>query len=127
MRKSMILMMMADYSVDEEEVNTIATMYYQLTGKQLSAAEIQAEVKKATSGIVEVIGYLSKMAPMLDDAAKKLVIQAAFKVAAADSHIDNLETNLLMAYGTARQMKGDEVISITEAMMADVKSKAQSG
>ncbi len=84
---TMLAMAAADGHADERETATIAGIYRDITGREISEADIAhaAEVQAATDS--NLIAELSAAAKQLDRPAKEHIIRAAYLVLLADDNI----------------------------------------
>ncbi len=103
-KRVMVLMMMADGKVDAEEIETIRQVFGKLSKRDVTQAEVDAEVRAATSEGRGLRQYLASVSGSLNDAGKELVVQAAFFVAAADGKVTDEETALLGELAAALEM-----------------------
>ena len=95
-RLAMMKMMLADGSVGDDEVSTVAAVYQQLTGVELAEDAIRAEAAVAQSGGgADLLASLTALAPHLNDEAKETVVKAALMVALADGAVAQEEKNLI--------------------------------
>ena len=94
-RLAMMRMMLADGSVGDDEVSTIAAVYQQLTGVELPEDAIRAEAAVAQSGGVDLLASLTALSPHLNDEGKEIVVKAALMVALADGAVAEEEKNLI--------------------------------
>ena len=103
-KRVMVLMMMADGKVDAEEIETIRQVFGKLSKREVTQAEVDAEVNAARSEGHGLRQYLASVSGNLNDAGKELVVQAAFFVAAADGKVTDEETALLAELASALEM-----------------------
>ena len=103
-KRVMVLMMMADGKVDAEEIETIRQVFGKLSKREVTQAEVDAEVSAARSEGRGLRQYLASVSGNLNDAGKELVVQAAFFVAAADGTVTEEETALLAELASALEM-----------------------
>lgn len=91
LKQVMVDMMLADGSVDDEELEVIRTIYGQLVGNEISEDAIRAEILEAESAQRDITETLADIAGHLNDNGKELVIKAAYMVAAADGVFEEEE------------------------------------
>lgn len=124
-RRTMVLMCLADGVVDPEEVAMIQRIYGQLSGREISEQEVHAEIATAQADGMPVAQFLAgSMAGMLNDGGKELVVRAAFMVAAADGDFADEEKQLLAEIGKALQMTSKEFNAAIDALLAGDESAA---
>jgi uncharacterized tellurite resistance protein B-like protein len=92
---AMLRVMLADGRVDEEEIDTVCTVYRQITGEDISAEVIRAKATIAQSQGRDLQASLRGLAPYLTDQAKVAVLRGAVAVAAADGHFEEREKQLV--------------------------------
>jgi tellurite resistance protein len=103
-KRTMVMMMLADGAVDESEVETIRDIYGKITGRPIERAEVEQEIQQARSDRLSVEDYLGGVIGMLNDKGKELVVKAAFFVAAADGKFEDSEKQLLGRIAKSLQM-----------------------
>lgn len=103
-KRVMVLMMMADGTIDAEEIETIRQVFGKLSSRDVTQAEVDAEVNAAKSEGRGLRQYLASVSSNLNDAGKELVVKAAYFVAAADGKITDEETALLAELASALEM-----------------------
>ena len=94
-KQVMVDMMLADGSVDAEEIEVIRNIYGELAGQEISEDAIRAEILEAESSGRDVTETLKGLAGNLNDNGKELVIRAAYMVAAADGVFEDEEKKLI--------------------------------
>lgn len=103
-KRVMVEMMLADKSVDDEEVATAQRIYQQVAGTALSDDDIRAAIVDAETELRGISAALAPIAPNLNDNGKEMVIRAAFLIAAADGEFHEDEKALLADIGRALEM-----------------------
>lgn len=116
---AMIRVMLADGSVDPQEVRRIAEVYHELTGAEVSAEVIQAKATLALSGGRDLGAALSELAPHLSDEGKATVLESALRIAVADGAFEASERALLeeiaAALGVSETQMREAVAGLTQA------------
>jgi tellurite resistance protein len=110
-RRVMVLMMLADGSIADEEVQTIKKIHEALTENQLTAGDIRDEVAVARREEESIVAYLQRIEPYVNNQGKELILKAAIHVAMADGDFDEEEVKLLLTITaclglTAAHLKG---------------------
>jgi uncharacterized tellurite resistance protein B-like protein len=119
-RRTMVLMCLADGVVDPEEVATIQRVFGQIAKRQITAEEVHAEIASAQSDGRPVHEFLAGgIAATLNDSGKEMVIRAAFMVAAADGQFQDEEKQLLAQIGSALQMTPAHLNGVIDSMIGD--------
>ncbi|MBX3185875.1 MAG: TerB family tellurite resistance protein [Labilithrix sp.] len=103
-RRVMVLMMLADGRIDDEEIETIRTIYGKIASTTITKEDIEREVAASQADGRGLRPYLSSVVGSLNDAGKEIVVKAAFFVAAADGDVSAEETNLLAELAAALEM-----------------------
>jgi tellurite resistance protein len=109
MRRVMALISLADGEVDEAEVQTMASIFGQLAGREIDATVVEDELERAQAEGGSVGDYLGRIGPRLNDHGKEMVLRAAFLVAAADGVFQEEEKRMLGEVGQALQMSAAHV------------------
>jgi tellurite resistance protein len=103
-RRVMVMMMLADGSVEEEEITTIRSVYAEIARRDLSEAEVKIEIDEVLKFGLTITDYVGRLVGNLNDSGKESVIRAAFLVAAADGSFADEERALLAEIGDALQL-----------------------
>ncbi len=105
----MISISLADGDLEESEINTIRGIYADIMGSPpsydefwaLAQAKIESLANTATheqnTPFECLISTLEKELPVLDDNARELVLESAFRVACADGEVEEKEEKMLLA------------------------------
>ncbi|MCA9688361.1 MAG: TerB family tellurite resistance protein [Nannocystaceae bacterium] len=118
-RRTMVLMCLADGLIARSEVNTIAAVYQSLTGATLTREDILHEIALAQEEGAEVEQYLEGIAPQLNDASKEMVIRAAYMVATSDGEFQADEQALLDRVGRALLLDQTELTNLVMKMLRE--------
>ncbi len=94
-RRVMVMMILADGSVDDAEITSLRGIYQKVAGKELAEPALRAEIAQAQKVGGSVEEYLKTVAPSLNPNGKELVIKAAFLVAISDGKVHEHEEALL--------------------------------
>ena len=117
-KRVMVLMMLADGKIDDEEVETIRTIYGKLAKRELSKEDVDAEVKASKADGRGLRPYLSSIVGTLNDAGKEVVVKAAYFVASADGNVSPEETSLLGELAGALEMSPSNFKKVMEQLTA---------
>ncbi len=118
-KRTMVMMMVADGVVDAEEIKTIREVYGSVAGRELSEQAIHDEIKKAERSDKSLTDQLGELAGNLNSEGKELVIRAAFFVALADGEFHDEERALLTDIGAALQMTPAHVRGTIDSMLEE--------
>lgn len=83
--EALISMVIADDHVDPEELATLARVYDDLTGRELSVEHLEAHARARL--VDPTVGYPGDIGEGLDHEGKLRVLGAAFAIAAADGFV----------------------------------------
>lgn len=103
-RRVMVMMMLADGDIDPEEVEVIRGVFRDLSGREISAAEVQAEAAQVRTDDATIESYLASARVFLNNNGKEAVVKAAMMVAGADDRVDETERDLLDRIATALEI-----------------------
>jgi len=117
-RRVMVAMMMADGEMDDAELRTIAKIYCDITGTQLSETEIREEALAVQQESVSIQDYLINIGAALNSHGKELVVKAAFYVAAADGQFQDEEKQVIVDITNALQITSSHLNGIMAELMA---------
>jgi tellurite resistance protein len=120
-RRTMVMMCLADGVVDDEEIETIRRVFGRIAKREISEEEVSDEIVKAMQQGGTVGQYLGGVVGRLNDAGKEMVVKAAFLVAAADGDFAESEQALLGEIGRALHLRPGHVDKIVNGMLADTK------
>ena len=119
-KQVMVDMMLADGSVDDQEIEVIRDVYGKLAGREISDDAIRAEILEAESSGRDVSETIAQLAGHLNSNGKEMVIKAAFLVAAADGVFEEEEKRLIETIAEALDMSKAHLRGVL-ATMAEVK------
>lgn len=117
-RQVLVRMALADRRVTSEEKETVRDTYERITGDEIGAHEVDAELDRAQTDARGVAEYLGEVAYYLNDHGKEMVLQAAFAVATADGEFGDEEQRLLASIGKALEMTPSHVRGVLSAITA---------
>lgn len=92
---AMLKVMMADGEIEPAEVKAVARTYRGITGRELSAEDIEEEADTIQSAGIDLSAALAEIAPYLSEEGKDLALRAAIRVAVADGAVPAPERALL--------------------------------
>ena len=118
-KRTMVLMCLADGVVDDSEVAAIRKVYGQIADRELTERDIRDEISTAQRDGRRVAEYLGSLVGVLNDNGKEMIVKAAFLVAAADGEFQDEEKELLAEIGQALQMSSAHVSGVIAAMLDD--------
>lgn len=113
-RKSLIMIMLADGVIDEKEKAQILTILNGIGKHETTPAQLEAYILKVQEENLSVGSYLAKIGPMLNEHGKEIVIKCAMSVAASDGEVDDSELRLIFEMGVAMQMSKAHLRGILE-------------
>jgi tellurite resistance protein len=116
-KRVMVEMMLADGTVDEEELVVIRQVYGQLAGRDITDDEVRKEIVEAETRSGDVISSLRQIAGNLNDKGKEMVIRAAFMVAAADGQFQDEEKELIGSIGQALEMSSAHLNGVISSVV----------
>ena len=116
-KRTMVMMMLADGAIDEAEVQTIREIFGKIAGRTIERAEVDQEIQQAKGDRRSVEEYLGGVVGMLNEKGKELVVKAAFFVAAADGKFDESEKALLARIAKALQMTSAHFNGIVQELV----------
>ena len=119
-KRVMVMMMMADGKIDDEEVETIRQVFGKLSSREVTKAEVDAEVDAVKRDGNNLRHYLASVSGNLNDPGKELVVKAAFFVAAADGKITEEESALLAELASALEMTAAHFKGVVDQLLPDV-------
>jgi len=114
-RRVMIQMMLADGVIAEQEIETIARFYRQVTDRHLPAERIRAEADELSRSDEPLTHYAAQVRGQLNDYGKELIIRAALSVASADGHFSDEEKQFLTQLGAAMEMSPPHLRGVLQA------------
>ena len=117
-RRTLVMVCIADGVVDPRELWTIQQVFAQLTRRQIGEPEIRAEIEAASRDGRPLAHFLAGLAPRLNAQSKELVVRAAYHVAAADGAFPPEEWQRLTEIAWALQIDPAEFRRVVEAARA---------
>jgi hypothetical protein len=115
LRRTLVMVGIADGVLDPRELWTIQQVFAQLTKRQIGEPEIRAEIDAAARDQRPLAGFLAGLAPRLNPQGKAMVIRAAYQVAAADGVFPHEEWQRLTEIAWALQIEPAEFRRIIDA------------
>ena len=95
-KKLMILMLLADGEIDENEINSVITIYEKITNTVLSREELIREIDNLKDKNHDVIDFTGSLRGQLNDHGKETIIKVAYLIAYADGEFHESEQDLLL-------------------------------
>ena len=105
---AMLRVMLADGSVEDDEVVATAAIFQQITGQEISQDEIRADAAVAQSGGSDLMATLTELGPHLNEDGRASVVKAAVMVALADGQFAKEEQHLVHGIARAIGMTDDD-------------------
>lgn len=121
-RRVMVMMCLADGTVDDEEIETIRRVFGRIAKREISEEEVSDEIVEAMQQGGSVGDYLGTVVGRLNNAGKELIVKAAFFVAAADGDFAESEQALLGEIGRALELRPGHVQKIVDSLLADAST-----
>lgn len=106
-KRMMILMMIADGTIDDEELATVRRLHGELSGQDLTDQEIAEEAMLAGRAAVDAAGYARKIAHYLSPEGKLVIVRSVFLVATAAGGLEEAQQQQLKRLPGALQMEED--------------------
>lgn len=103
-RRLLVEMALADQFVTFGEFERVSRLYQKLTGRPIEKEAVARELKRAEADDRDVTEFLEDVAFQLNEEGKKLVLEAALAVAAADGLFRDEEREMVQALGEAMEM-----------------------
>jgi len=119
MKRTLVLMMMADGEIDENEVSAIQRVYRHWMDVDLSEDDIRTEAVAALSDTRGIAEHLNALVGRINSDGKEAIVSAAFMIAAMDGHVAESELDFLAQVGAALEMEAGEVQGIIEGLLAE--------
>lgn len=101
LQRSLVLVMLADGSAQEVELQTLATLCRSHGGRSLAPPELQSLIARATADVHPLAQQLGTLAEQLNTAGKERLLTAAVQMAAADGDLQPPELDILEAIARA--------------------------
>lgn len=83
LRDLLLRLILADGSIDDEEIATLKDVYHKTIGCELADIEIRKSLEALAQSNVTMVSQCQRLAPRLTDAAKEAIVRGAFLVASA--------------------------------------------
>ena len=111
-KRTMVLMCLADGVIDDKEVAEIRRIYTEVAGKEIAESQVWDEIARAREDGRQLTEYLSSLVGVLNDRGKELIIRAAFLVAASDGDFQEPEQHLMVELGEALEVSSARLRSV---------------
>lgn len=112
--RCLLVMAGADKTLTLSEVETVAKLYAEASGRQVDP-ELISEIFVETRNLdaVEALADLRQVADQLGDDAKEQIVKASYSVMIADNKIDRRETERLSEIGEALGLAPEKVAALS--------------
>ena len=127
MRRVLALMSLADGHVDDSEIDAIAVILGRLEDREVTRAEIEAELARAREAKIDIEHYCQEMAGYLNDAGREMVVKAALLVASADGTFDDAERSALAKIASALNMSRAHFAGVVAEMAREPANEPRRG
>lgn len=94
-RQVMIHMLLADGVIEDSEVAMIRQIYGQISGTELPAADLRAEIARMQAANASLSQLLGEMRGYLNPQGVEMIIRAAYMIALSDGEFHDTERALL--------------------------------
>jgi uncharacterized membrane protein YebE (DUF533 family) len=116
MAESLAAMALEDGTVADGEIETIANVLTQLTGRAHEASDVRTLVDDIARRKLTMEQILTRVSGSLNDRGKEMIIQALNLVASADGQITEKERALLIKAGGHLGLRRNEVESLLDRL-----------
>lgn len=116
MKGTMILMLLADGRIEPQELQTIQSIYGQLTNHELPADVLADDINQLQASAPRIKDYLADIGTRLNDGGKAMVYKAAALVAMADGEVAKEEEALLRSTQKALGLTGTQAKNIRSSI-----------
>jgi hypothetical protein len=87
LRDLLLRLILADGSIDDEEIAALNVVYHKTIGCELADIEIRKSLEVLAQSNVTMVSQCELLAPSLTDAAKEAIVRGAFLVASASGEL----------------------------------------
>lgn len=116
MKQVMIATLLADGVVDDDEVTLLQEIMLALGGIDVTIQDLREEIDEFSKRRIDPEKLLSELSGTLNDKGKEQVLKAAYRIAAADGHVDKSELQEIHNFGEAMNMSSAHINGVlTEA------------
>lgn len=119
MRRVMIMMLLADGSIEDAEIDVIKGIYAKVSGYALSDEEIRDEIETASQEQLKVKEYLKNVTPYLNKTGKARVLKSAYYVASADGSLHEEEEALMEELSHALDMEPTHYKNVLDSIKSE--------
>jgi len=94
-KRVITMMMLADGTIEQDEVTTIRGIFTEIAGHDLPIEELENEIEDCNNNPTSMKEYLKTIGPMLNDSGKETIIKAAYYISVSDGELADDEIKLL--------------------------------
>lgn len=123
----MLAMAAADGEIEDREAATIAGIYRDLTGRDLSQDVIRTRARSRRAAAPDIVEWLQGVVPSLDRDAKDQIVRAAYLVLLADDAISSAERKKLQDIAAALKIPEVHFGAILEDVAVWLQQQAERG
>ena len=118
-KKVMIYVLLADGQIEESEIETVQSIYHELTNTQISTATLLEEIKAIQTSQENLSHLLQQLQGFLNSEGKEMVVKAAMKVALADGVFQQEEKDMIKLIGQNLEMTPAHIKGIVSELVQD--------
>ncbi len=104
----LVLLMIADGSVDDAELEALQQFLQRVTGEQVTRQQLAGEIAVAQRARIDALSYTSAIRSKLDRQQCELLAEGAFLVNSASGEIGERQTKLLAQLPAALEISEDD-------------------
>lgn len=107
----------ADGKIEPREIQTISDTVNTLCVREFSREEIESEIDKAEDSLDDALAVATRVGNLLNDEGKELILEAVFRVAAADGDFTKKENDMLLEIGEGLGLRSAYVHGLLQGFL----------
>lgn len=122
--KILVRMAWADGVIEPEEIDAIDEIVNKICAKEISRAEIEAEIRDAKDSLEDALAVAQRVGNMLNDSGKELILNAVFQIAASDGDFAKEEQEMLLEIGAGLGLRPAHVRGLVSEFIEEAHQHA---
>lgn len=117
----LVRMAWADGKIEPEEVDAIEHVVNLMCARDFTRAEVEAEIAAAEHSLDDALSVATRAGNMLNDEGKEMIVNAVFRIAAADGVFSREEEDTILEIGAGLGLRPAHV----RGLVRDLVEQAQ--
>lgn len=117
--KILARMAWADGKIEPQEIETIHKTINALCAREFSHEDVEAEIDAAEDSLEDALAVATRVSNLLNDEGKEIILEAVFRVAAADGDFAKEEREMLLEVGAGLGLRPAHMRGLIQGFLED--------